>query len=515
MKKAAIYIRVSTKPQAERVSLQEQERECRAYAKKRGYAVSSIYKDVMSGTKKARPEITRLLKETDTFDILIAWNEDRLCRGVFDSGFIEIMRAYKRGEYQIEFVNGVFDQLTMTIKVAVAEQENERRVERTHVGVKARLRKGIPWNIQSKYGYAATETGEAKPNANEAAWVKQMFEWFTRDVGVREISRRLIAKGALMKIGSDSKRTTWAPATIYRILNDATYATGVHKSTRGGENFEAVVPKLVDIELYRAAQKRIEASKGYPANHTKYHYLLAGLVTSACGVQWRTMGRRRELQRKDGRGSYPVHQLTYRCTRDNLATGKAAHDPDCPRTKGVVRLDSRVWGLLSGYIRNPDALKAAAVERLTELKEQHKDARQIKAQLESKLKKLEDERGAYVELFGKSEQFTQDDLDLALERVAAEQQDASRQLAELETINTTDHYEIESLVDHYLLDIREATDWLDKEPESEQEAELQFQERRKIVKALVSKVVMTRDQLPRLELNIAIPVKAQNELQQY
>ena len=88
---AAIYVRVSSERQGEKVSPQEQEEACRKYAGAQGYIVVGVYKDIEryrvrgklvepSGARSDRPGLHQMIVDGKKgfFDVLIAWKEDRL-----------------------------------------------------------------------------------------------------------------------------------------------------------------------------------------------------------------------------------------------------------------------------------------------------------------------------------------------------------------------------------------------------------------------------------------------------
>jgi predicted site-specific integrase-resolvase len=64
-KRVAIYIRVSTEEQGdEGMSLQNQERRCRAFAEAQGWEVVAVYRDEASGLDQInRPGYTRMMSE--------------------------------------------------------------------------------------------------------------------------------------------------------------------------------------------------------------------------------------------------------------------------------------------------------------------------------------------------------------------------------------------------------------------------------------------------------------------
>ncbi len=84
-KRAALYVRVSTDAQ----TVENQTRELRQVAKRRGWDVVEVYNDAgISGAKgrNGRPGLGALLKDASRrkFDIVMAWAIDRLGRSLSD-----------------------------------------------------------------------------------------------------------------------------------------------------------------------------------------------------------------------------------------------------------------------------------------------------------------------------------------------------------------------------------------------------------------------------------------------
>src|SRR5262245_8196546 len=84
-KRAALYVRVSTDAQ----TVENQIRELRQVAKRRGWDVVEVYSDAgISGAKgrNGRPGLDSMLKDTSRrrFDIVMAWAIDRLGRSLSD-----------------------------------------------------------------------------------------------------------------------------------------------------------------------------------------------------------------------------------------------------------------------------------------------------------------------------------------------------------------------------------------------------------------------------------------------
>ena len=94
-KRAAIYVRVST----DRQTIENQLRELRQIAERRGWEVVHEYHDAgISGTKsrEARPGLDEMLKDAQRrrFDVVMAWAIDRLGRSLIDLlGTIQTLEA--------------------------------------------------------------------------------------------------------------------------------------------------------------------------------------------------------------------------------------------------------------------------------------------------------------------------------------------------------------------------------------------------------------------------------------
>jgi site-specific DNA recombinase len=135
MKRAAIYIRVSTEAQSEKISPEIQERDCAEYCQKKDYQVVEVYRDVEkyrigsrliepSGTRNDRPQLRRMLADADAgaFDVLIAWREDRLYRGV-NRAMLEISDRVSQKIIEVELVKEFYDPFTAPVKAWAAGVE--------------------------------------------------------------------------------------------------------------------------------------------------------------------------------------------------------------------------------------------------------------------------------------------------------------------------------------------------------------------------------------------------------
>lgn len=99
MRRAALYIRVSTLEQAqEGYSVGEQRERLIAYCKAQDWLIADIYVDGgYTGSNLNRPGIQKLMSETEKFDVVLVYKLDRLSRSQRDTLYLieEIFRPNK------------------------------------------------------------------------------------------------------------------------------------------------------------------------------------------------------------------------------------------------------------------------------------------------------------------------------------------------------------------------------------------------------------------------------------
>ena len=108
-RRAVIYIRTSSETQGGKPSTGEQESDCQTLAKQKELQVVHVYREVEkyrvgnrlvepSGSRSDRPALQSMLKDAarDKFDVILAWREDRLYRGIRAMlTVLEIVQNYK------------------------------------------------------------------------------------------------------------------------------------------------------------------------------------------------------------------------------------------------------------------------------------------------------------------------------------------------------------------------------------------------------------------------------------
>ena len=142
--KVALYMRVSTDEQ----TTDNQEIQLVDIAQARGYTIVGTYKDIISGKKKSRPELDRMLLDArrNKFNTVLSVKVDRISRSLRDLLHI----AGTLGEYKIDlkFTDQDFDisssqgKFMFQILGAFGEFEREMIIDRTKAGLRRAKREG-------------------------------------------------------------------------------------------------------------------------------------------------------------------------------------------------------------------------------------------------------------------------------------------------------------------------------------------------------------------------------------
>ncbi|MEW6401141.1 MAG: recombinase family protein, partial [Chloroflexota bacterium] len=230
-RRAVIYIRTSSETQGENSSPIEQEADCRRLAQEKGLTVVRIYRDVEkyrvgnklvepSGSRSDRPGLQAMLKDAarDEFDIILAWREDRLYRGL--RSMLTVLETIQDYEIEILLAKETFDSKIAPVRAWAAQMELDGMKERMGMGVKARLKAGKANTGQDRYGYVRVGD-KIHIVEEEAVWVRNIFEWYNQGVPLLQIREKLIVGHAPQKGSSMPRYIQWARSSIQGILESA------------------------------------------------------------------------------------------------------------------------------------------------------------------------------------------------------------------------------------------------------------------------------------------------------
>lgn len=391
--RAAIYIRTSSETQGEKSSPIEQEADCRRLAEEKGLDVVCVYRDVEkyragnklvepSGNRVDRPALQTMLNDAarDKFDVILAWREDRLYRGIRAMlTVLEIVQDYK---IEILLAKEIFDTKIAPIRAWVAQMELDGMKERMEMGVKARLKAGKANTGQDRYGYI--RMGEnIHVVEEEKKWVHQIFSWYIQKIPLMQIRKRLIAADAPQKGSSIHRHIQWSRSSVQAILKSAReYAYGFKTYSRAGQAFQIPVTPIINISTYELFVKMREENKTYRKHRRQNDYLLSGHLKCACNLTWRA---RTATHRNSRKGEWVARKTpisTYFCPQSHTEL----RPPECPKSVSAKRAETQVWEKLYEFAMNPDFLLAQAQELVNQHRQRYehlqRDQQEILEELE-------------------------------------------------------------------------------------------------------------------------------------
>ena len=225
---AAIYARVSSASKEDRRQLESQVEGCMSAAKADGCTVpaSFVLQEIFSGAQLwDRPQLTRLREElilSGRIEALYVHSADRLSRDPIH--LVILLEEAERHGVNVRFTTQSFENsdegmLVQYVKGYAAKLERELIRERTLRGKLAKVRSGkLLGTGRDLYGYRLHD-GVRAIYEPEAAVVRQVFEWASAGIAIREIVRRLTDA----RIPSPTGRAHWSRSTVSRILHEPSY----------------------------------------------------------------------------------------------------------------------------------------------------------------------------------------------------------------------------------------------------------------------------------------------------
>lgn len=316
MKRAALYIRVSTLEQAqEGYSVGEQKERLIAYCKAKDWLIADIYVDGgYTGSNINRPGIQKLIAETDKFDLVLVYKLDRLSRSQRDTLYL-IEEVFRPNGVDFISMQESFDTSTPFGKAMIgllavfAQLEREQIKERTWMGRVARAKTGLHHGggyIPIGYNYS---DGKLIIDPYEAEQVRKIFEWYLAGSSLKAITDRLQEEGYTNKYSSYN---SWS--SVRNILDNETYTGRLHfGDIIVDDAHEAIISK----EQFEAAQVlRGKRKEKFGSNAFQSKHFLTGLLFCGhCGGRY--------YLRNTGKYSY------YACYSRTKQIKSMIKDPNC------------------------------------------------------------------------------------------------------------------------------------------------------------------------------------------
>lgn len=491
--RAAIYVRVSSEKQADKVSPEAQESDARELCKRQGYIVTEVYRDTEkyrangrmvepSGTRHDRPQFKRMMKDADAglFDMIIAWREDRLYRGV-NRAMLEISERVKAGAISVELVKEHYDPAIAEVKAWAAGIELQAKHDRHLMGVAGRLAAGKIWGSNTPYGYDYDKAGGRWViNESEAEWVRRVWQWFGSGVSMREIQSRLITGGVKQK-GVSWRKHVWSYECIRNICKRDEYYTGQLCMKWDDVEYHLIVPVIIDQATYQAAKDRQARYKAYPAGNYK-HYALAGgkLHCVACADRMHTV---RHQGRKGGKFHY-----YYRCSSVQQGTDKDG----CAKHINMAKTDAEIWRKVWDVISDPEKLEAKINAEIERLQAQRADAQGDCDKIQGGLDELTMKRQQAI-AWALAKIISEDDLKMQLTGFDWQAASLQHELAEASLLTGNREAKLRAIADDLRGKVEVGRELLALEnPTEEQQADL-LNFKKEMIQALVTRVDVHTD----------------------
>ena len=271
-KRAVIYCRVSTKEQVEEGnSLATQERNCREFAAKHGFAIASTFIEQGESAKTAdRTELKKLVAfctvKKNAVAAVIVYKIDRLSRNTDDYSHIRMM--LKKSNTEIRSTSENFEdtpagRFMENIIANVAQFDNDVRAERCKGGMHDAVRDGrYVW--MAPYGYSNVRVnGKATIAPNkDAHLIQKAFEMVAKQqLPVLQIHRNLITEGMVNASGKPISR-----AHFYRLLKNELYVGWINKF---GERHKGAFNSIISDGLFYKVQRTLSGQRhNYQRNQT-------------------------------------------------------------------------------------------------------------------------------------------------------------------------------------------------------------------------------------------------------
>ena len=317
MRRAALYVRVSTELQEKEQTIESQLAAVTRYAEKNGLHHSpalTYADDGYTGTRLDRPGLDELRDHAreGRFDVVVVLCPDRLARRYAYQ--VLLLDELKRVGVDVLFCERPIndnpdDQLLLQIQGAMAEYERAKILDRCRRGRLHRARRGelAPPAVPYGYTYAARKyggDGQIRIHEEEAAMVRRIFAWYADEgVSLYGVRQRLATSPWRMRRG----KSDWCQSMIRSILRCEWYVgraysnrhvmqfqerTGgdgrapkiIHTERPQSEWIVVPVPRMIEDDTFARAQQRLKENLRFAGRrqHPEHRYLLKGLLK--CGT---------------------------------------------------------------------------------------------------------------------------------------------------------------------------------------------------------------------------------------
>ena len=461
MRRAALYIRVSTLEQAqEGYSVGEQRERLIAYCKAQDWLIADIYVDGgYTGSNLNRPGIQKLMSETEKFDVVLVYKLDRLSRSQRDTLYLieEIFRPNK-----VDFVSmqesfdtsSPFGKAMIGLLAVFAQLEREQIKERTWMGRVARAKTGLHHgggNIPIGYDY---EDGKLIVNPYEAEQVRKIYEWYLSGSSLKAITDKLQDAGYTNKYSSYN---SWS--SVRNILENETYIGRLHF---GDVVVDHAHEAIITEEQFNAAQiLRGKRREQFGSHAFQSKHVLTGLLFCGhCGGRY--------YLRNTGKYSY------YACYSRTKQMKNMIKDPNCQNKIWRAQdLEPIIEEKILALLRNPKIAEELAAGKPKAAAPVSKNT-----DIERRIREIDRQIGKLMELY-QQDDIPPELLGEKINRLYGEKTALGNSIAPVEETNAMPL----DLVAELITNAAEICDFADEN------------QKRRILQSLISRIVLTDDQV--------------------
>ena len=365
MEKVAIYVRVSTKEQAEEgYSIDEQLERLRKYCDARDWKVANEYVDAgYSGSNIERPAMQNLIHDIEKkkIDMVLVYKLDRLSRSQKDTLFL-IEDVFLANGCDFVSMNENFDtsspfgRAMIGILAVFSQLEREQIKERMTMGLEARAKEGkFHGSAVAPIGYDYVD-GELVINQFERLQIERIYDMYLRGYSPNQIAEELNSIGMHHKYGK------WNRTVVKRALERKTYLGLIeHK----GKTYQGLHEPIISQDTFDAVQRAIKdrASAFTDAQQGKHisSYLGGLLYCAQCGAKY---GKYTKYQHNKASGRTYVY---YICNSKHKRTSYLIKDPNCKnKTWNMNALDELVFDEIRKLSIDPEYLKTIKGTKATD-----------------------------------------------------------------------------------------------------------------------------------------------------
>jgi site-specific DNA recombinase len=518
----AIYVRVSTRQQAQNLTIDQQLERLQTSCQTQQWPWPQVHifrDDGYSGASLRRPALERLRDQVSSgcFDQILITEPSRLARTYVHH--MLLIEEFQSAGCHVHFVDRPMsqdpnDQLLLPIRGAVAEYERTLITERMRRGRQHKSRAGVmlPWTRPPSGSHLDPDhprnPAGVRVEAAEGAMVSELFALYLQPgQSLTSLSTSL----KQLQVPSPSGKKRWSTATLRRILTNPVY-TGVVSAGRGQvypstrrrsalapvgqrgttalptspEQWILVghVPALVSQDGFEQVQAKLKTHQQCARRNNRAHtYLLRALVSCGC-CQLACTGQTRK------RYSYDT------CVGKSHPSCSGREQTCHNRLIPMRQLDSVVWADLCDLLAHPETIRQA-VQRA-------QSGQWLPQELQGRREAL---RKARVSISHQIERLTE----AYLEQVVSlgEYRRRRQELEERQEAMMAQARQLEASMDHQL-ELGTIAQGIESFCQRVQQGleQATFEQKRHLVELLIDRVVVTQEDV---EIRYVIPTSPRGE----